>query len=41
MNLSSISRRSFVSQSTVGGLALASMLSREPLHAGSGLSPGL
>ncbi|HAY74192.1 MAG TPA: DUF1501 domain-containing protein, partial [Opitutae bacterium] len=41
MNLPPISRRSFVSQSTMGGLALASMLSREPLHAGSGLSPGL
>ncbi len=41
MNLSPISRRSFVSQSTMGGLALASMLSREPLHAGSGLPAGL
>jgi hypothetical protein len=41
MNLPPISRRSFVSQSTMGGLALASMLSREPLHAGSGLPAGL
>ena len=41
MNLSPISRRSFVSQSTMGGLALASMLSREPLQAGVGLPAGL
>ncbi len=41
MNLSPISRRCFVSQSTMGGLALASMLSREPLQAGSGLPAGL
>lgn len=41
MNLSPISRRSFVSQSTMGGLALASMLSREPLQAGAGLPTGL
>ena len=41
MNFSPISRRSFVSQSTMGGLALASMLSREPLQAGVGLPGGL
>jgi hypothetical protein len=41
MNLPPISRRSFVSQSTMGGLALASMLSREPLRSGSGLPAGL
>jgi hypothetical protein len=41
MNLPPISRRSFVSQSTMGGLALASMLSREPLHAVAGLPAGL
>ena len=42
MNPSPISRRSFFSQSTMGGLALASMLSREPLQgAGTGLPAGL
>ncbi len=42
MNLPLLSRRSFVSQSTIGGLALASMLSREPLQAaGTGLPEGL
>jgi len=41
MNLPPISRRSFVSQSTMGGLALASMLSSEPLQAGVGLPAGL